>query len=218
MRWLALVMAVLAMSALALALLKRRSRPGADRGAASPVGSYDDIKRRIRYAEAMAPAPAEPSPRPPPRPLDEIFRLPQPEFLPALVESVAARAARVGEARLGVSEAALLDVWTLEGEVNNGGFDQYFFNSSGDRARQALAGLELIGARRAAGVLLRAMDLFGPAGPSPSREARWSQTDRWTAADREALGRLDTEFQRYPDPISDLLERHCRSQRDAFGR
>ncbi|HYV66844.1 MAG TPA: DUF4375 domain-containing protein, partial [Myxococcales bacterium] len=112
-----------------------------------------------------------------PKSLDEIFRLSGNEFQSALLERVAIKAARVGHTGLSGSEAVLLDVSSIEGEVFNGGFDQYFFNSSGDRAREALAGLELIGAKRTASVVRRAVGLFGPMGPSRERSARWQQMD-----------------------------------------
>ena len=34
----------------------------------------------------------------------------------------------------------------LEGEVNNGGFHQYFYNSAGDRTAETIQALEIIGA------------------------------------------------------------------------
>src|SRR5436305_14505300 len=43
------------------------------------------------------------------------------------------------EARLTDTERRLLAAYWVEAEVNNGGFDQYFFNSAGDNAEAALA-------------------------------------------------------------------------------
>src|SRR5688572_17376891 len=42
------------------------------------------------------------------------------------------------EARLTDTERRLLAAYWVEAEVNNGGFDQYFFNSAGDNAEEAL--------------------------------------------------------------------------------
>jgi hypothetical protein len=41
----------------------------------------------------------------------------------------------------------------LEAEVNNGGFDQYFFKSAGDEAVAAIAALIAIGATKIAALL-----------------------------------------------------------------
>lgn|GEM_PF-994395 len=60
-------------------------------------------------------------------------------------------------------------------EIDNGGWSQYFFNSSGDHATETVAALEEIGAPREADRLRRAMALFGPGGPSPQRRKRMSQ-------------------------------------------
>jgi hypothetical protein len=46
----------------------------------------------------------------------------------------------------------------VDDEVNNGGFNQYFFNSSGQFAIEAVEGLELIGAHKRAQVVQRAID------------------------------------------------------------
>jgi hypothetical protein len=47
--------------------------------------------------------------------------------------------------------------WGVEAEVNNGGFSQYFENSSGRLADEALAGFRRLGATSYAGLLERAM-------------------------------------------------------------
>ncbi|WP_082100123.1 DMP19 family protein [Anaeromyxobacter sp. PSR-1] len=150
--------------------------------------------------------------------MDDIFRLRGEDFLGALAERTSLSADRVGFDELSPSEAALLDVWALEAEVNNGGFDQYFFNSSGDRARGALAGLELIGAGKTAAIVRRALAVFGRQGPAPSRAARWEQMDRWEPEVEATLDALDTEFYAYPEPLAELMERHCRAHREAFAR
>jgi hypothetical protein len=48
----------------------------------------------------------------------------------------------------------------LEGEVENGGFNQYFYNVSSDYALEALAGYRAIGALEHARVLREAIDTY----------------------------------------------------------
>jgi hypothetical protein len=48
----------------------------------------------------------------------------------------------------------VLDVNAIEADVNNGGFHQFFFNSAGDRVVQDIAALRLIGANKAADMLI----------------------------------------------------------------
>lgn len=62
-------------------------------------------------------------------------------------------------------------VGSLEAEVNNGGFDQFFFNSLSDRTPEIIQALELIGASRTADIVKRAAAKF-PAGMPPSEWAK----------------------------------------------
>ncbi|HZH64889.1 MAG TPA: DUF4375 domain-containing protein [Flavisolibacter sp.] len=48
----------------------------------------------------------------------------------------------------------------LEWEINNGGFNQYFINASGDFAHQTIQSLTAIGARTTADIVQKAIDQF----------------------------------------------------------
>src|SRR5258705_3440499 len=48
----------------------------------------------------------------------------------------------------------------LEREINNGGFNQFFFNSSGDFAHETMSSLRIIGATKTAHILQQAIDQF----------------------------------------------------------
>jgi hypothetical protein len=67
---------------------------------------------------------------------------------------------------LAARDRVLVTIWGLEAEVNNGGFDQYYFNGAGNQAFFAPEALRLIGASRMAEVVARANAVFGPEGPS----------------------------------------------------
>ena len=85
-------------------------------------------------------------------------------------------------------------VYGLEGEVNNGGFSQYFFNSAGDFWRTALAGLRAMNVNTTFELLQKAVDFFGPDGPSADRDERQEQLSK-IIDEREAdLHALDDEF------------------------
>ncbi len=49
----------------------------------------------------------------------------------------------------------------VEREVNNGGFDQFFFNSSGDFSNEIVEVFKTIGAEARAEICQRAVDVFG---------------------------------------------------------
>ena len=78
---------------------------------------------------------------------------------------------RIGYDGLLPVERDFILTWWLEAEASNGSLHQYFANSTGDSAIDALAALERIGAPRAAEVLREAMKLFGD-GPYPIDRAK----------------------------------------------
>ncbi len=104
---------------------------------------------------------------------------------------------------LSPSEQIFILVWELEAEVNNGGFNQFFFNSAGDRAGRTAAALRTIGAERAASIVDKAISLF-PDGPPADRSLR---QDLLLALDPDItlFQELDAAFYTYPDNLSNLL-------------
>lgn len=101
----------------------------------------------------------------------------------------------------------LVTIWSLEGDVNNGGFDQYYFNSSGDLAFYAPAALRRIGAHQMAKITADANKLFGPKGPARNPDEREDQllTIAPNGSESKPWDELDRAFQSYPDDISVLL-------------
>ncbi len=109
------------------------------------------------------------------------------------------------------AEQVFVLVWELEAEVNNGGFSQFYFNSSGDRATETVAALRAIGADRTALIVERANARFA-SGPPADRAVR--QEVLLEIDSNEGLFQdLDSEFYRYPNEISDLLMRFVREHR-----
>ena len=81
----------------------------------------------------------------------------------------------LGWDKLTDAERHILAVWILDGQVNNGGFDLFFFNSAGDYYEDALAGLAAIKATKHHAILKSASDRFGNAGPSKDPDVRIDQ-------------------------------------------
>jgi Domain of unknown function (DUF4375) len=104
-------------------------------------------------------------------------------------------------------DRVLVTIWGLEADVNNGGFDQFYFNGSGDLAFFAPSALRLIGANRMGDLVTQANAVFGPDGPTRSRTARQAQLFLVAPpdGDRDPWDELDRAFQAYPDDIADLL-------------
>jgi hypothetical protein len=109
--------------------------------------------------------------------------------------------------RLDEVDRVLVTIWGLEADVNNGGFDQFYFNSSGDLAFFAPVALRLIGAKKMADIVARANAVFGTDGPARSRSARQAQLFLVAPPDSDIAPweDLDGAFYAYPDDIATLL-------------
>lgn len=93
----------------------------------------------------------------------------------------------------------------LEAAVNNGGFHQYFFNSAGSRAEQALLALEAIGANQMADILRSAIKLFPDERVPTDWNARQDILER-IAPESDEFYEFDKAFYNYPDDLAALLE------------
>lgn len=79
----------------------------------------------------------------------------------------------------------------LDGEVFNGGFHQYFSNSSGEHAHRTLFALHELGATRRASLLQRAIAIF-PSKRVP--QDRGERNDALDKTDFAVLEALDSEY------------------------
>jgi hypothetical protein len=127
------------------------------------------------------------------------------EFLFSLVDDIQRRENERGLASLTSREQVFFLVWSLEAEVNNGGFNQFFFNSAGDYASETIEALRTIGAERTASLTKQACDVFGSTFPSPIRTERQDQVAAPSESQNATLWQLDKAFFAYPDNLSKLL-------------
>jgi hypothetical protein len=93
----------------------------------------------------------------------------------------------------------------LEAEVNDGGFDQSFFNSAGDEAAATIEALELIGASRTAAIVRDACARFPTGMPPPDRFVRQELLLETVSPDTEAFVREDDRFLAYEDDLEGLV-------------
>ena len=131
-----------------------------------------DLGRSVSDAEA---AYAERTYRPLGTTADEILAHEnddkKPHVLAALLWRMGQKSERLGWTNLTDTERRLIAVYAMEGEISDGGFDEYFFNPTGGDADVALAGLNDMGASAAAELLQRAMAQF-PGGKPPADYAK----------------------------------------------
>ncbi|MBN2194921.1 MAG: DMP19 family protein [Polyangiaceae bacterium] len=138
---------------------------------------------------------------------------PKPCEAPILSDEVSRRYEVLGFDGLTEAERVWVAVEELQMDVNNGGFDQYYFNSSGDTAWFAPTALRTIGADKTASIVEKANAMFGPEGPPKDREQSQEALERLRGDDDAVLfAALDDEFFKYPDDVEELLRSYLRRE------
>ena len=102
---------------------------------------------------------------------------------------------------------------TLEMEVNNGGFSQFFYNSSGNFAGELVAAFTAIGAHTTAAICQKAVDAFGCDIPV-DRDAREELLDELELDD--ILGECDGAFYDYVDNLTELNYHFVIKNKESF--
>ena len=133
-----------------------------------------------------------------------------------LSESKASRFWKVEYGALSAPEQVFLSVWELEAEVNNGGFHQYFWNSSGALTDHACKALQAIGATKAAALVAQATAITGKNINWTDDNARMEAIGALSQDALDKLDRLDKAFFEYPDDLTDLLYRYVAAHRENF--
>lgn len=104
-------------------------------------------------------------------------------------------------------------IW-YQSEVDNGGHDQFFFNSTGIVWKNALDGFRKIGFNATAEILQEAVTLLG-GSPSFDRKERQEQLDSLSDEKLELLGDLDDRFYSI-DNFDDVILRFITENKEEF--
>jgi Domain of unknown function (DUF4375) len=135
-----------------------------------------------------------------------------------LSESSTSRFWRLDYRDLSPPERVFLLVWELESEVNNGGFHQYFHNSSGALARDVVNALKTIGAQATADITQRALNTVGAMVTNWSDDAdRQASIARLSPQARQILEELDGEYYKCPEDLTPLLYNYVAEHRTQVG-
>src|SRR5262245_40810732 len=97
----------------------------------------------------------------------------------------------------------------LAGEVMNGGFNQYFFNSAGDDAAAAIEALDAIGASETRAGLVDACGKF-PGGMASCERFQSQEELNRVDPDIAIFEQLDRAFFAYPEDLDVLLDAYER--------
>jgi hypothetical protein len=127
------------------------------------------------------------------------------------------RLKKVGFKRLTKVQKVYYCVWLLDMEVRNGGFTQYFVNSSGNLAHLTRKALKALGAARTEAILAQAMACLGVAGPARGRDERHEQLAKVFDGQQQNLSELDDAFYKDEDRLNDRLLEFARRDKGHFG-
>ena len=120
--------------------------------------------------------------------------------------------------KLSKGQQAFFSTWIIEGEVNNGGFNQFYFNSSGQYAEMAEVGFKTIGAEKFSELTKRANKIYS------DNKKRLEEFDDGTMESfsesykDNPLNDLDKEFYELYDAekIGDLRINYIRENKNEF--
>jgi hypothetical protein len=102
------------------------------------------------------------------------------------------------------AEHVVLAVEAMEREVNNGGFDQFFLNSSNEYARMIVPALRRIGAERTAEIADQAIRALGAEDDWPPEQYETAVADA-DASTITKLSECDKAYYESGEAIADML-------------
>lgn len=117
-----------------------------------------------------------------------------------------------GDSSINEIEWTILAIESLEREVNNGGFDQFFTNISYEFVPTIVDFLEKISCHKTAAIVKKAIEALG------LEKLDFDSIEERVNADDEALkitlNNCDNEFYKYPDDIESRLFEYIKENRD----
>lgn len=120
--------------------------------------------------------------------------------------------------KLSRGQQAFWSTWILEGEVNNGGFNQFYFNSSKQFSEMAKIGFGTIGANRYAELTSRANEIYKENRKKLAKFDDGTLESFGESYKDNPLNKLDDEFYELEseENISVLRIQYIRSYKNEF--
>lgn len=164
------------------------------------------------FGKKKAPAPEEPARMS----IEELLNLDnETDFVLALSEWLGKKC-RYGEeiSALSRPERVVYVCQALEAEVNNGGFSQFFFNSSGELANEVVDAFAAIGAVKTAEICKKAVSIYDGEVPADRDERDELIEDNEEA--EEILEECDSAFFAYEEDLCGLIRAYVLENKEFF--
>lgn len=150
--------------------------------------------------------------------VDELIALEGTHRIDSLVlafeQAIGQKAAREGDDSLATEEVTVLAIEALEREVNNGGYDQFFVNSSVGYAPIIVDALRRIGCPKTAAITEQAIGALHL--PELTVAAIQDCLDDEDDERNESLEECDGRFFDDPEPIADRLFEYIKANKGKF--
>ena len=118
--------------------------------------------------------------------------------------------------RLNEYERVFFVTQQLEMEVNNGGFSQFFYNTSGDFSHELVHAFTEIGANKTVVICKKALDAFPQTFPVDRYERQEMLDELESDEIEEILDECDDEFYEYEDDLTNLNYEYIRKNKQFF--
>ena len=105
---------------------------------------------------------------------------------------------------------------TIEREVNNGGFNQFYFNSSGNFAHEIVESLKSIGAEKTAQIIQEANAQFPNKVVPKDRDERQEVLEQIEDKANDIWGKLDEDFYKYEEDLNALNMGYIKEHKEHF--
>ena len=107
-------------------------------------------------------------------------------------------------------------VWTLDAEVNNGGFNQFYYNSSGQFAELAPEALKLVGATQYAALTDAANEVYKKNKERITKHHDGTIEGFSKSYENNPLEKFDDQFYVMKEPLMDLQVAYIRKNKKDF--
>ena len=114
------------------------------------------------------------------------------------------------------AQKVALFIGNLEREINNGGFSQFYWNSSGEYAQETVISLQQIGARTTAKIVQTANNEFPRGEVARSKEARIAIINGIEEQAERVWAQCDEKYYSYEDDLTKLLLQFIHDNKGSF--
>lgn len=139
--------------------------------------------------------------------IDKVLKLERRDKIVTEIDTYLNKKCEYGEKvnLLNNSQKILWIIENLEREINNGGFNQFYWNSSGNYANETIDALILIEAYKTAEIVKKANSEFKNGSVPKDRAERQNELELIEENAEENWNNLDSEFYEYNDDLTELL-------------